>query len=95
MVTIGYGGFIPFVGFVDTATDYTLLGISLGFLMIAVIAAMKLDSMPFRITVVFVCFGATYPLLDYGLMYCVFAVLFGVAVIMRTVYDTFSRGAEV
>ena len=84
MVTISYGG-----------ADYILLAISLALLMVAAISAMKIDSIPWRLTVMFLCFGLTYPLLDFGIMYSVFAVMFGVAVIMRTVYDMFNRGAEV
>lgn len=95
MVSVGYGGFIPFVGLAETATDYTLFAIVLAFLLVSTIAAMKIDSIPLRVTVLLVDLALVMPLKDYGTMYCVFAILFGLAVLFRTVYDAFDRGPEV
>ena len=76
-------------------TDYILLAIVLAFLLVSTIAAMMIYSMPLRVTVLLADFALVMPLKDYGTMYCVFAILFGFAVLFRTVYDTFDRGPEV
>lgn len=95
MATVGFGGFIPFVGYAEQATDYMLMAIVLGFLMVGVIVAMRFDSLPLRLTFMLACFGATYPLYDYGIMYSVFAILFGLAILARAVHGVFERGPEV
>lgn len=76
-------------------TDYILLAIVLCFMAVLTIAAMKIDSIPFRVTVLLVDFALVTPLKDYGAMYCVFAILFGIAVLFRTVHDAIDRGPEV
>lgn len=95
MVCVGYGGFIPFVGFGETSTDYTMLIIAMAILFTGTISAMKIDSIPWRITIMIINFLLPVVFQDYDMMYSIFAILAGIAVLFRTVYDAIARGAEV